>query len=94
MHDEQGSASPSKIFFSNLPQSDTGEIHPTFPRPLDPHLDMPGGGDQPLGNIISTDQPIDVSPTNRLDIRPADECSTRNQLKGSASSTLDDRPSE
>jgi hypothetical protein len=83
-----GERSPLQDFFSSLPpQTDTGEIS-TFPHALGPSLEMPGGDEQTLGNITSTDHSTDRSPTTTLDIRPADECSTRNE--GSASSPLDE----
>ena len=75
------------LSWSVPPQTNAGETS-TFPRAMYPNLDMRGPDERPLGNITSTDHTIDWSPTNTLDIRPADECSTRNNFKGSP---LDDR---
>ena len=82
---------PYDLLSSKPPPTDNGEIHfSTFSRALDPNLDMPGRGEWPLGTMAGTDHITDPSPTSTLDIRPADECSTRNELKGSSSSTLDE----
>src|SRR5215212_10453243 len=86
---QRGERSVAEDLLPSLPpQSDSGEVHSKFPGLLEPNLDMSGRGDHPLGNIIITDQTSERSPTTRLDIRPADECSTRNE--GSASSPLDE----
>lgn len=102
MHDEKCCASESqaaaeplahqKLMWSVPSQTDTGAIDPPkFPSAVNLNLDMPAQGERPLRNIISTDHATDRPPTDKLDIRPADECSTRNKLNGPCFTALDGR---
>jgi hypothetical protein len=108
MHDEKCSASALEqteaaselsacqdLLWSVPPQTGAGAIDPPiFPSAVNLSLDLPARDERPHGNVVITDHATDRVPTETLDIRPADECSTRNRLNGPRSAFDESRGRE